>query len=240
MKAAGVSDSMPELNREQHRERVRQSYLKNSFESMNDANVLELILFYSIPRKDVKEIAYALINRFGSLEGVFEADIRDLMKIDGVGENTAILINLFQNTRLRIEKNKNRNIKRLDNSEKAMHFARNELYGQNRERVIVICLDNSLNIISVNDVSLGNSSAAGVETYKIMECIFKDSASNVIIAHNHPKGDAKPSIEDINFTLEIINICRKVNVRVNDHIIVGENEVFSMANDIECAMYFDN
>lgn len=240
MKTAGALDSMPELNREQHRKRVRQAYLNNSFESMNDANILELILFYSIPRKDVKELSYALINRFGSLECVFEADIRELMKVEGVGENTAILINLFQNTRLRLEKNKNKKIKKLDNSDKAMLFAKNELGGLSKERVIVICLDNSLGIISVNDVSLGNASAAQVETYKIMECIFKDSASNVIIAHNHPKGEAKPSLEDVSFTLEIINICRKVNVRVNDHIVVGEDEVFSMANDIEFSMYFDH
>ena len=231
---------MPELTREHHRERVKKAYLNNSFDSMNDANVLELLLFYSIPRKDVKEISYALLNRYGSLEGVFEADIKDLMKVEGVGENTAILINLFHNTSIRIEKNKNKKVKKLDDFKKAMDFAKNELVGINKEKVLVICLDNNLNIISVNDVSNGNASTATVEPYKVMECIFRDSAANVILAHNHPKGEAQPSIDDIEFTVELIGFCRMVKVRIIDHIIVGADSTYSMASDIKHAMYFDN
>ena len=231
---------MPELNREHHRERVRKAYLKNSFDSMSDSNVLELLLFYAIPRKDVKEISYALINRFGTLEAVFDADVKELMKVEGVGENTAILINLFHNIGIRIDKNKNKNIKKLDSSAKSMKFVENELSGQTREKVIVITLDNSLNVIAVNDVSQGSSNAASVEPYKVLECVFKDTASNIILAHNHPGGKNRPSNSDIDFTLEIINLCRKVKTNVNDHIIVGTDGAFSMANDIEYSMYFDN
>lgn len=231
---------MSELNREHHRQRVREAYLKNSFDSMSDSNVLELLLFYAIPRKDVKEISYALINRFGSLEGVFEADIKELMKVEGVGENTAILINLFHNIGRRIGKNKNAKLRKLDDSKKSMEFARNELMGLSMEKVIVITLDNNLNVISVNDVSQGSANTATVEPYKIMECIVKDSASNIVLAHNHPSGDNRPSLQDRSFTLEVVGLCRKIKVKVNDHIIVGENGAFSMANDIEYAPYFDN
>ena len=230
---------MPELNREHHRERVRKAYLKNSFDSMSDSNVLELLLFYSIPRKDVKEISYALINRFGSLEGVFDADIRELMKVEGVGENTAILINLFHNLGRRIDKNKNAKFKKLDDSYKSIEFAKNELSGLIKEKVLVITLDNKLNVIAVNDVSQGSANTASVEAYKIMECIVKDSAANIILAHNHPNGENRPSLEDISFTLEVNEFCRKIKVRLNDHIIVGENGALSMANDIEFASYFD-
>jgi len=230
---------MPELNREHHRERVRKAYLKNSFDSMSDSNVLELLLFYAIPRKDVKEIAYALINRFGSLEGVFDADIKELIKVDGVGENTAILINLFHNVGIRINKNKNAKIKTLNDSIKSMEFAENELSGLTKEEILVITLDNKLNIISANNVSQGNAGTASVEPYKILESIVKDSASNIILAHNHPGGESKPSLADLNFTIEVINLCRMIHVHVNDHIIVGENGAFSMANDIEYSSYFD-
>lgn len=230
---------MAEISREQHRERVRAAYLKNSFESMSDSNVLELLLFYSIPRKDVKEISYALLNRFGTLEGVFNADIKELMKVNGVGENTAILINLFKNIDLRLERNKNRQVKKLDDSSKAMEFAKNELSNLSREEIIIITLDNSLNVISVNRVSQGGAGHASAEPYKIMECIFRDNASNIIIAHNHPTGDAIPSAEDIDFTVEILNLCRKINIRLNDHIIVGRNDVLSMVSDIRYSTYFD-
>ena len=231
---------MPELNREKHRERVRKAYLNNSFDSMSDSNALELLLFYSIPRKDVKEISYALLNHFGSLEAVFDADIKELMKVDGVGENTAILINLIRNLNRRVNKNKNNKIKKIDSSDAAMEFAKNELSNLTKERLIVINLDNNYRVIAVNTVSQGSSGSVNVDPYKVMECIFKDGAANVIIAHNHPNGGVKPSAQDLNFTLEIINICRKVNINVNDHIIVGEREVFSMANDINYSMYFDH
>ena len=230
---------MAEISREKHRERVRQAYLKNSFESMSDSNVLELLLFYAIPRKDVKETAYALLNRFGSLEGVFNADIKELVKVEGVGENTAILINLFKNIDSRLIKNKNRAVKKLDDSKTAMEFVKNELSNLIREEIIVITLDNSLNVISVNNVSHGVSNFASVEPYKIMECVFKDNASNIIIAHNHPKGNVEPSVEDIDFTLEIIQLCRKVKVLVNDHIIVGNGKALSMVSDIRYSMFFD-
>ena len=230
---------MPELNRENHRQRVRDSYLKNSFDSMPDSNVLEMLLFYSIPRKDVKEISYALINRFGSLEAVFNADIKDLMKVEGVGENTAILINLFHNIQSRLEKNKNKNVRKLDSSEAAMEFVKNEIGTSNREKVLVISLDNNHNIIMINEVSQGSSNCAEVDPYKILECVFKDGASNIIIAHNHPKGPSKPSLNDINFTSELIGLCRKINVRLNDHIIVGEKDVTSLANNLSTAMFFD-
>ena len=231
---------MSELNRENHRQRVRDSYLKNSFDSMPDSNVLEMLLFYSIPRKDVKEISYALLNRFHTLEGVFEADIKELQKVEGVGENTAILINLFHNIQTRIEKNKNREVKRISNSEAAMEFARHELKTSSKETVLVICLDNNLNVLSVNDVSYGSANCAEVDPYKILECIFKDNAANIILAHNHPKGTSKPSANDINFTIELIQLCRKINVRVNDHIIVGDDGATSMVNDVASSMFFDN
>ena len=229
---------MAEISREKHRERVRQAYLKNSFESMSDSSVLELLLFYAIPRKDVKEVSYALLNRFGTLEAVFDADIKELMKVEGVGENTAILINLCKNINLRIEKNKNRFIKKLDNSQKAMEFAKNELSNLSREEVIIITMDNSLNVISVTRASQGGAGHAVVEPYKIMESIFKDNASNIILAHNHPKGSAVPSMDDINFTVEMLGFCRKINVKLNDHIIVGQNDVLSMVSDLRYASFF--
>ncbi|MBR4241710.1 MAG: DNA repair protein RadC [Eubacterium sp.] len=230
---------MAELSREKHRERVRSAYLKNSFESMSDSNVLELLLFYAIPRKDVKEIAYALINRFGSLEGVFEADISQLKQVEGVGENTAILINLCRNIDGRISKNRNEKTKTIKSCKEACDFVFNELQNRKNEVVIIICLDNSQRIIKVEEVAQGNSSSSFVEPYRIMECIIKNNAANIIIAHNHPKGSNQPSPQDINFTIDLLALCRKIKVSLNDHIVVGENGALSMADDIRYSMYFD-
>ena len=97
---------MENLSRKGHRQRVKESYLKNSFDAMPDHNILELILFYAIPQKDVKPIAYNLINHFGSLENVLNADVSELIQVDGIQEHSAILLTLFRNVHRRLNQQK--------------------------------------------------------------------------------------------------------------------------------------
>lgn len=230
---------MEEYSREKHRQRAREAYLKNSFDSLSDGNALEMLLFYSIPRKDVKDIANNLLNYFGSFENVFNADISDLQKVKGVGENTAILINLVVNINRRIFCERNKKRKSLSSAEAAKDFVKNELSNFNIEKILVICLDNKMKIINRHIVAEGQSGNANVLPISIIKCLVRDNAPNIIIAHNHPRGESAPSTYDINFTIEIINMCRRFNIKVKDHLIVGEEDVYSMASDIRYASYFD-
>ncbi|MFR5876248.1 MAG: JAB domain-containing protein [Eubacterium sp.] len=230
---------MAKLSREGHRERVKQSYLDNSFESMSDHNVLELLLFYAIPRKDVKPIAYDLINRFGSLENVFNANIEELKNIDGVGENTAILISLVRDIYDRVLKNHNANVKQLKSNRSAKEYVTNLLKKKNEENVIAISLSNNLQIIHVNYIARGTVNCSMVDPKLIIECAIRDNAPVMLLAHNHPRGDAIPSNDDIELTSTVTDILRRLNVTLIDHIIVGGNETKSMRNMARFTDMFD-
>ena len=148
---------MSELNRKGHRERMKESYLRNSFESMPDHNILELLLFYAIPQKDTKPLAYDLINHFGSFENVINADIEELVKVKGVKEHTAILIDLIKHINLRMCSNEAKHILCAADYKVTEEYVKTRLGGLQTEKVLVISLDNGLNFI--NDHLLGNGVA---------------------------------------------------------------------------------
>lgn len=230
---------MAELGREGHRERVKAAYRKHGLEIMPDHNVLELLLFYAIPRKDVKPIAYNLMNRFKTLENVFNADMDTLKTVDGVGENAAILISLIKDVNARISESQNNDVKNLDSSEKSKAYAQNLLRHCEYEKVIIICLDNNCRVIDHHTVSEGTVNCSVVNHKKIVECVIRDKAASLIIAHNHPHGNPTPSTEDINFTVEILNLLRKIQVDLNDHIIVGNKSTLSMRTTARYCEFFD-
>jgi DNA repair protein RadC len=230
---------MPELSRQGHRDRVKQSYLDNSIESMPDHNLLELLLFYAIPRRDVKPIAYDLINHFGSLENVFNANVDELQNVNGVGESTAVLITLVKDIYDRILKNQNKNITNLRNSDAAEKYVENLLKNKNEEKLIVISLNAKLQIIHVNCVATGTVNNALVDPKKIVECAIRDNAPIILLAHNHPYGNANASVDDVEFTSSVTNVLRQLNITLVDHIIVGYNETKSMRKMLKFAAMFD-
>lgn len=230
---------MEELSRKGHRERVRKSYMNNSFDSLHDHNILEHLLFYAIPQKDTKPLAYKLINHFGTFENVINADISELMKVDGVGEYTAVLIDLIKNINLRMADNESKKTLKLDNNKVTKEYIKSRLERFNTERILIISLDNNLKFINEHIIGSGTAGFASVETREVLECMFRDNASSIIVAHNHPHGSAEPSLEDLEFTRELTITCRKVHVNLLNHYIAGENGVYSMADDMKVAGYFD-
>ena len=229
---------MADMNREGHRQRLKAQFFNKPNGEFQDHHLLELLLFYSIPRKDVKPIAYNLINRFGSLENVFKADIPSLMSVDGVGENTAILISLVNAIEVRNQKNKNKDVKHLKSSKASAEYAKNILRSQSSEAVLMITLDNDMRIISDHILSEGSAKRSKVSPHSIVSWVIKDNASSVIIAHNHPNGKAIPSAEDVNFTISVLSLLRTIDVSLKDHVIVGEDDVCCMAIEPKYKGYF--
>lgn len=229
---------MAELGRDGHRKRAKQSFLDGAGPSMPDHNLLELLLFYSIPRRDVKPIAYNLINRFGSLKNVLCAPEGELMAVDGVGESTVILFKAIKALYERIELNKNKNIRVLENSDVTAEYAKNLLSSSDVERIVVISLNNNLGVINYHFVSSGTVNHTYVDPAKIIEYVLTDKAANVVIAHNHPDGDCIPSAADINFTLEIKGLLGKLGIRLIDHVIVTNDSARCMTSIASCANYF--
>lgn len=219
-----------------HRDRVRKAYLASSIKNMPEHHILELILFYAIPRKDVKPIAFDMIKKFGSLNNVLNADIDELTQFNGIGENAAVLIKLIGD----ISKTRgNNDIKRISNSNEAKEYVHSILHDLTVERLVLITLDDRQSIIKSNVLAEGDECSATVDPKKVAECVVRDNAQNVIIAHNHPNAGANPSAEDVNFTIEVLNMLRTMHIHLNDHIIVGQNETKSMSSMLQYANFFD-
>ena len=226
------------MSRDGHRQRLKKQFDFGEGANLPDHQLLELLLFYSIPRIDTKPIAYNLINRFGTLENVFKADKDALLDVEGVGENTVALIKLFNSIKIRNNENRNIKAKKISDAGMACKYAKNVLSEYAAERVIIITMRSNNEIIGCHTVSKGCASFSPVDTTELVKQTLNDNASKVIIAHNHPTGNTEPSGNDIEFTLSVISLLRKFNVTVLDHIIVGKDEALSMANVKEYKRYF--
>lgn len=202
-----------EISRDGHRARMRAAYLQGGGDAMPDHQLLELLLSISIPRKDVKPIAYALINRFGSLEQVFAAGAADLQQVPGVGEQTAVQILLVRDLNRRIHQNQNKPVKHLTDATQSCAYFANLLRDKTAEQVYLVTLDGSAKILQTHAVGSGSVNLAAVDQRTLMEHILRDNASAVMLAHNHPGGKAQPSAQDLEFTIRLLSILRSIHVQ---------------------------
>ncbi len=229
---------MENLSRKGHRQRVKESYLKNSFDAMPDHNILELILFYAIPQKDVKPIAYSLINHFGSLENVLNADVSELIQVDGIQEHSAILLTLFRDVHRRL--NQQKADVQYRTFEQLMDFASMKLKDYQTEAILIVTFDNAKSIINTHILTGGEVNSAVLNKKDVAQFVIRDNASSVVVAHNHPSGSAVPSAADIDATISLSQFLRQINIALLDHIVVGgDGTVQSIKGDLRYAKYFD-
>lgn len=219
---------MEERSKNGHRQRMRDTYKSVGINGMDDAKVLEMYLSLAIPRRDVRELSYRLINTFGSLRNVFSADVARLMTVDGIGENTAVLISLCNDIQHRILENDGRDIKALNTTKGSIEYVSSRLGSLGSEKIIVIALDNSCGIINTALFESEGVNFADARPKEIMQFLLLNNASGVVIGHNHPNGDCEPSARDINFNIKFMELMRTVNIEFLDHIVVGRNGAISM------------
>ena len=213
-----------------HRDRLRKSYLEHGLMSMNDINALELLLFYAIPRRDTNEIAHRLLDRFGSLDGVFSASAEELKEVDGIGENAAALLTLIPEIMKKSRVSKTREIRQIRSSDEAGAYLLPYFLNERDEVVDLLCLDTKRAVICCAEMSRGVVNSVDTGIRRIVEKALKARACSAIIAHNHPDGIALPSREDEVFTRALFNALETVGIRLEDHIIVAEDDYISMAD----------
>ena len=233
MGAVNVSknNNKPENLHENHRARVRETFKRTGADGMPDHNLLELLLFYSIPRKDTNEIAHRLIAAFGSLSRVFEASYEELMEIEGIGESSALLISMIPSICRRYIESSNSPKVNLSEPEEAMNYIIRKYYGSNKvESFYMLCLDAVGNLLNCCKLGEGTPGSVIVDKRKVLETALRNKADKVIFAHNHPNGIAAPSKDDINMTSELSSVLFSVGIRLADHIIVAGNEAVSLAS----------
>lgn len=212
---------------EGHRERLRQRFLKEGLDGFQPHNVLELLLFYSIPVKDTNEEAHALINNFGSLSSVFDASFEDLCKIKGIGEKTATLIKLMPELFRKYEVDKVNNEETVLNTcELVAEYVSKYFKGVTEERLYLLCLDSAFRVLCFEQISTGTVNVAPVNNRRIVELAYRFNASNIILVHNHPSGVVAPSKADVNATVSLVELFKSLGIKLNDHMIIGNGEDF--------------
>lgn len=214
---------------EGHRKRMKERFMKSGLEDFAPHNVLELLLFYSIPRGDTNPIAHRLIDAFGSLSGVFDATPEELMKVSGVGESTAILISMIPQMARKYLEDKADAVNVVGGCGDIGAYLLPKFVGRTNEALMMVSIDNKNKVISCSVVAEGTVDSAKVSRRKVMEEAMKVKATRVILAHNHPRGVAVPSAEDVAMTREIGRLFAQVGIELVDHIIIADDDYVSMA-----------
>ncbi|MBE9547128.1 MAG: DNA repair protein RadC [Proteobacteria bacterium] len=210
-----------------HRQRLKKRFSESGLDSLHDYEVLELLLSYAIPRRDVKPLAKRLLRNFGSLKGLLDAEIGEMGKVDGTGIHTAILIKLVKDlgTLYLMEKAKDKS--QITSTNELLDYCRASMGGLKDERFSVIYLNAQNMIINIETIQEGIVNQAVVYPRKVLEKALKHKASAIILVHNHPSGNVKPSDADIKLTKAIQETARVLEILVHDHIIIGEDRFFS-------------
>ena len=205
-----------------HRQRLKERFLRSGLDSFTDVQVLELALFYCIPRKDTNPIAHALLEHFGSLSQVLEASVEELQSVPGIGENTATYLTMLpQIGRFYLVDRSQREVI-LPTIDKCGAYLVPYFFGRGTESVFLLCLDAKCKVLCCREVGQGSVNSAGISVRKIVEIALGTNATTVVLAHNHPSGLALPSAEDIQTTRRVAAALRAVEVHLADHIVVAE------------------
>ena len=212
-----------------HRERVRERYLKTGFDGFSDINILEMLLFYSIPRKDTNEIAHRLLDEFGSLSGVFDAPYEMLLKVKGVTANAAVEIKMITDLFQKYEEDKySKPRTELSDAAQAGKYCVSKFLGKTVEHFYAIIVDDTNTVMQCILISTGVNNSTSINCRKIIEKAITLNASGIILTHNHPNGVAAPSSDDLQATVEVANALKNINVRLLDHIIVSGRDFISL------------
>ncbi len=211
-----------------HRTRLRKRFLASGLDSFLDHEILELLLTYTIPRKDTKPIAWALLKKFGTLSSVLDAKPQELTDVEGIGMQSAVFLNLMRSVMRRYSLEQIKQRKEIKNPESVVQFCQASLQGEANEIFEVIYLTIRNTVIGVDRITIGTIDRASISPRKIIENALKQKAAGLIFVHNHPSGEPTPSQEDIMLTETLSQIAAPLGIMVLDHIIVGQGKFFSI------------
>lgn len=212
-----------------HRERLRARFKNEGLEGFAPHEVLELLLTYGIARKDTNPIAHRLLEHFGSLDAVLEAAEEELIQVHGMGENSAALIRLMPALSAYYLNEKNTHSHLIcDSTEKIGNYLIPKFLGKAEEISYLLCLNNRRQLLGSAMVARGSVSSTPIYFRKVSQILLRYQATGAVIAHNHPKGFALPSSEDIHVTQLLCSFLRQMEVELVDHIIVSGTDFVSL------------
>ncbi len=213
-----------------HRTRLRSRFLSDEGKSMPDYELAELILTYALPRRDVKPLAKALIKRFGSLAGVLNASASQLQDVDGVKENTAVLFKVIRTAARRLFWAELASADKpvISNWDAMIDYCRSEMAHLDVEEFRIIFLDVKWQVVGEEIMQRGTINQVAIHPREVVKRAMERKASAVILVHNHPSGDVKPSRADVDMTKQIKIALESINITLLDHLIVSKNNYASL------------
>ena len=216
-----------------HRKRMKAKFLLHGFDVLEEHEVLEMLLYYAVPRSDTNPIAHKLLDHFGSISAVFDASI-DMLLDAGVSENTAVLLKMIPDlSRLYLDDKYNNPSKVIDLSKIVDYFAC-KFIGREDEAVMLLLTDAKGKEVYSGIVAKGSINSTDLPVRKIIDLALRYNAKLAIIAHNHPSGVAIPSKDDLSATKIIQNALAHVNVILADHVVIADDDGVSMTSSEFC------
>ena len=215
-----------------HRKRLRERYAKNGYEALQDYEIIELLLTFVKQRVDTKPLAKQLIKKYGTIEEILKADIKDLKETEGVGDITAVFLNFIGDIAACSFKDKAEKEKiSFRNKNQLISYLRNDIGFSKNEEFKVLFLNSVNEIIETEILFTGTIDKSAVYPRKILERALYHNARSIVFVHNHPSGNVSPSEKDIELTEEMKKFFKIVDINVLDHIIITKNSHFSFLEE---------
>jgi DNA repair protein RadC len=210
-----------------HRQRIKEKYKKSGIKGWLDYEILELVLSYAIARKDTKPIAKELMAKFKTINGVLDADSKDLESVSGVSEHTSLFLKLMKDIAVLYLEKDLHSKDLLSSPELVFDYLKASLKGCVDEEFKTLFLNSRNQLIAIEGLQTGTVNRSAIYPRKIVERSLYHHAVGVIIAHNHPAGTLMPSKEDCVVTKSVKDALKTVDINLLDHIIIGGNDYFS-------------
>lgn len=211
-----------------HRRRLKEQFLAHG-EDFHDHQLLELLLCYSIPQKDVNELAHCLLNEFGSLAGVLDAPPETLQRVPGVGEHSAVLLKLIPKLAGRYFADRSALGQILDSTQAARNFLRPYFLQAGRnEMIYLVCMDDKHKVLGCRKLAEGTVNTVAATNRTVAEAAINFNATAVILAHNHVSGFAFPSKSDLLTTKNLWSFLKAMDIELCDHLIFVDGDMVSM------------
>ena len=213
---------------ENHRQRMRDAFFSNGFDGMDDHEILEMLLYFTLPRRNTNEIAHSLINHFGSFSEVLEADRSELLQHQYITDNSVFLLKMILPVYKRYRESVAERNRKFESTEEVAEYLMSKYVDTDNECVYAMFFDTDLNMIKCKKINEGDISSSMFDFRKLLSLVLETKATSVIISHNHPHGITLPSREDVIVTENAFHLLNTLKVKLLDHIIVSETAYTSM------------
>jgi DNA repair protein RadC len=216
-----------EIGNEGHRTRLRERFSRCGLDGFHDHEVLEILLSYAIPRKDIKPLARELLARFGNLAAVLDAPSAALLQVPGIGMQASTLICLMPRVFERYQASRWCRNQTFDSTRVAVSYLSARLGTERSEKFCILALNSRNDLIEMEEIQRGSVNRTAVFPRLVAEASLRHRATAVILAHNHPGGDPNPSSADQQLTRRLKRVLNDLDIVVHDHIIIAGPQYYS-------------